>query len=55
MPYALAYTGYDFDKELLDHLYGLEKKIGNRSVKILLDVLTHSMKQNAVNELLNRE
>ena len=54
-PYALNYAGYDFDKDLLTHLFGAEKRIGSRSVKTLRDSLTHSVNQKAIDELLNRE
>lgn len=53
-PYALAFAGYDFDKELLTKLFGAEEKIGSRSVKKLRDSLTHSMNDKAVNELSDR-
>ena len=32
-PYALDYAGYDFDKDLLTHLFGAEEKVGSRTVK----------------------
>lgn len=53
-PHALAFAGYDFDKELLTKLFGAEEKIGSRSVKKLRDSLTHSMNDKAVNELSDR-
>lgn len=53
-PHALAFAGYDFDKELLAKLFGAEEKIGSRSVKKLRDSLTHSMNDKAVNELSDR-
>ncbi len=55
VPFALEYAGYDFEKEFLDKLFGSEEKIGQRSVKKLRDSLTHSMNQNAINELIERE
>lgn len=54
VPHALAYAGYDFDKDLLTKLFGAEEKIGSRSVKKLRDSLTHSMNEKAVNELSDR-
>ena len=54
VPHALAYAGYDFDKDLLTKLFGAEEKIGSRSVKKLRDALTHSMNDKAVNELFDR-
>lgn len=55
VPYALAYAGYDFDRNLLTQLFGAEEKIGRRSVKKLRDALTHSLTQKAVDELVDRE
>ena len=55
VPYVLNYAGYDFDKQLLTHLFGAEDRIGNRSVKKLRDSLTHSVNENAINELIDRE
>ncbi len=54
-PYALEYAGYDFDKDLLTHLFGSEEKVGSRTVKKLRDALTHSLNQKAIDELLSRE
>ena len=54
-PTALSYAGYDYDRELLKKLFGSEDRIGIRSVKKLRDALTHSVKQNAIDELLARE
>ncbi|HZJ68820.1 MAG TPA: hypothetical protein VFD28_02290 [Candidatus Eisenbacteria bacterium] len=54
-PHALKYAGYDFDKVLLNKLFGAENKVGIRSVKKLRDSLTHSMNAKAVEELTNRE
>jgi len=55
VPYALNYAGYDFDKSLLTHLFGAERKVGSRTVKTLRDSLTHSVNQKAINELVSRE
>lgn len=54
-PYALEYACYDFDKDLLTHLFGSEEKVGSRTVKKLRDALTHSLNQKAIDELLSRE
>ena len=54
-PYALDYAGYDFDKNLLTHLFGAKVKVGFRTVKKLRDSLTHSVNPKAVEELINRE
>ena len=55
VPYALNYAGYDFDKTLLNNLFGAKDKVGCRSAKKLRDVLTHSMNEQALNELRDRE
>lgn len=55
VPHALNYAGYDFDRDLLSHLFGSEEKVGIRTVKKLRDSLTHSANQNAINELIERE
>ena len=55
VPFALSYAGYDFEKDLLTHLFGSEEKIGIRSVKKLRDSLNHSLNQQAINELIERE
>ena len=54
-PHALKYAGYDFDKNLLTHLFGAEERIGCRTVKKLRDALTHSVNQEAIDELIDRE
>ena len=54
-PHALNYAGYDFDKNLLTHIFGAEDKVGSRTVKKLRDSLTHSVNQKAVDELISRE
>ena len=55
VPHALNFAGYDFDKNLLDNLFGSEARIGRRSVKKLRDALTHSLAANAVRELTDRQ
>ena len=55
VPFALDYAGYDFDKALLSQIFGSEEKIGRRTAKKLRDSLTHSMNQNAIDELIDRE
>ena len=54
VPHALKYAGYDYDKGLLDKLFGSEERIGMRSVKKLRDALTHSVNQKAIDELKDR-
>ena len=54
-PHALSYAGYDYERDLLTHLFGGEERVGKRSVKKIRDSLTHSLNQTAVNELMDRE
>jgi hypothetical protein len=54
-PQALKYAGYDFNNDLLTHLFGGEEKVGIRSVKKLRDSLTHSVNHRAIDELVSRE
>lgn len=54
VPHALKYAGYDYEKDLLNKLFGAEDRIGKRSVKKLRDSLTHSMNQKAIDELKDR-
>ena len=53
-PYALSFAGYQFDRNLLTELFGSRSTVGNRSVKKLRDDLTHNLKDNAIEELTNR-
>lgn len=53
-PYALSFAGYRFDKSLLSELFGGRDTPGNRSVKKLRDALTHSLNDNAIEELQRR-
>lgn len=55
VPYALNFAGYDFDKTLLEKLFGANAKPGTMSAKKLRDALTHSMYEAAINELRSRE
>lgn len=55
VPYALNYAGYDFDKSFLDKLFGSNEKSGTMSAKKLRDALTHSMNEDALQELKDRE
>ena len=51
---ALLFAGYDYDYVLLSKIFGFEKKVGERSAKIIRNELTHNMSQSAVNELISR-
>ena len=55
VPYALDFAGYDFDKSLLEKIFGSSDKVGSRSAKKLRDALAHSMSSRAVAELTARE
>ena len=51
---ALKYAGYIFDSEIVGKVFGSQKAVGSRSVKIIRDELNHTLKQSAVTELINR-
>lgn len=55
VPHALAFAGYDFDKDLLTNLFGAETRLGIMSAKKLRDSLTHSISQSALQELQSRK
>ena len=54
VPYALKFAGYDFDKELLNNLFGSTSDKGT-TVKKLRDAVTHGISDKAVNEIINRK
>lgn len=54
-PHALAYAGYDFDKDLLARIFGSENKPGRRSAKKIRDAISHAMEEKAIEELKNRQ
>ena len=53
VPHALNFAGYNFDKELLNDLFGAQSSKG-KTVKKLRDAVTHSIDQKAVNEIMAR-
>lgn len=55
VPHALHFAGYNYNKELLSKIFGAEERVGKRSVKKLRDALTHGVKQNAIDELIERK
>ena len=55
VPHALSFAGYDFDRNLLDKLFGSESRIGRRSAKKIRDALNHAMSANVIKELTERE
>lgn len=54
VPFALTFAGYDFDKELLNELFGSKSKRG-MTVKKLRDAVTHGINEKAVKEIMNRK
>ena len=54
VPFALTFAGYDFDKELLNELFGSKSKRG-MTVKKLRDAVTHGINEKAVKEITNRK
>ena len=53
VPHALNFAGYNFDKELLNDLFGAQSSKG-KTAKKLRDAVTHSIDQKAVNEIMAR-
>ena len=51
---ALKYAGYIFDSEIVGKVFGSQKAVGSRSVKIIRDELNHTLKQIVVKELIDR-
>ena len=54
VPFALAFAGYNFDKELLNELFGSSSQKG-MTVKKLRDAVTHSIDEKAVKEITDRQ
>ncbi len=54
VPYALKFAGYNFKKDDLNELFGSKSSKG-KTVKKLRDEITHTMSENAVNEIINRQ
>ena len=53
VPHALSFAGYDFDKELLNDLFGSTSPKG-MTAKKLRDAVTHGINQKAVDEIMAR-
>ena len=53
VPHALSFAGYNFDKELLNDLFGANSPKG-MTAKKLRDAVTHGVDQKAVNEITAR-
>lgn len=54
VPSVFSYAGYSLEYDLLNNIFGSKKKSGEHSVKKLRDELNHSLKENAIIELMNR-
>lgn len=54
VPSALRFAGYAFDDDLLQRLFGSEKKRWQKSAKKLRDEMTHQINTAAINELTKR-
>ena len=54
VPSALKFAGYSFDKEFLNELFGSQSSKG-KTVKKLRDAVTHSIDDNALQEILRRK
>lgn len=53
-PYAMAFAGYDIDRELLNRLFGA-KCVEGQTAKKLRDAVTHGLNQRAIDEIKARE
>ena len=53
VPHALSFAGYDFDRELLNDLFGSTSPKG-MTAKKLRDAVTHGINQKAVDEITAR-
>lgn len=53
VPYALAFAGYSFDRNLLNELFGSSSASGT-TIKKLRDAITHGISERAVKEILSR-
>ena len=53
VPHALSFAGYDFDRELLNDLFGSASQKG-MTAKKLRDAVTHGINQKAVDEITAR-
>lgn len=54
VPHALKFAGYDFDRILLNELFGASSKKG-KTVKKLRDETTHGINEKAVEEIVARK
>ncbi len=53
-PFAMAFAGYNFDRDLLNRLFGA-KCDGGRTAKKLRDAVTHNLEQKAIDEIESRQ
>jgi hypothetical protein len=54
IPYALEFAGYDFNKNLLNELFGSKSKHG-KTAKKLRDSVSHDLQEKDINEIINRK
>ncbi len=54
VPYALKFAGYNFDRSLLNELFGNSSSKG-KTIKKLRNEITHGINKKAVEEILNRK
>lgn len=54
VPYVFNFAGYNFDKNLLNNLFGVHSNNGS-TVKKLRDAVTHGIDAKAVEEIENRK
>ncbi|MBR4013919.1 MAG: hypothetical protein IKJ00_06450 [Clostridia bacterium] len=54
VPHALRFAGYNFDDDLLTHLFGAKSQKG-KTVKKLRDNITHGIDEKSVKEIINRK
>lgn len=55
IPAAFALAGYDFEKNLFTKLFGSENKRGNKAAKMLRNAVTHGLKMEDVDEIMERK
>lgn len=53
-PHALSFAGYDFNRELLNDLFGSASQ-KEMTAKKLRDAVTHGINQKAVDEIIVRK
>ena len=54
VPFAMAFAGYNIDRDLLNRLFGAKCDRG-RTAKKLRDAVTHNLEQKAIDEIVSRQ